>query len=1819
MRIMRRLTAALLMMTLLIQVFPLKALADTGDPITQTELEQALKIAGLRVATAEGQAAQDLSVSNGVPGASSDELVRIEPEESGYHNGMNPDETWDAQMFLDWLDELIKTDAYYVNHSFSQINTILDDLEKQEPVTYGRLTGNAKYAEYQENCRTYAMTSEAISEQANLFRNRLQEYTAVIQQNTETLLNCKDTLFDFEISRLSEQIREATEQLDLLAEDILAFYIAQVLMLIYGKLELDGSADPEFSAWMKEVLATVDEPEIRTGSLSDAPVGVTASNNTRLTRMAAANNTRVLAGDSSKDFTIMVLDQTEFAITIQGKDNQPLVGVEVTLTDLNGSNSKTVYTKDPKFGIATFNTKDFVCDSDQEMELALTVDGTALGYRKFYIPWMIMRQGGHRTETLKLLSDPDEGETAVKPYVYSCTFNDMDIVRSDKVITISELNDNTFDFAITVENPSKLSYTPPVLHYWTYSSKSLTDSVKEITAKPTSTEKISATRTKYIYSGKWKQTLSPDVSKKQWPYFVFPDTGEKVTTKACPQRSKIDQPSTADTGMNSPLRKVFGQGFSLSVKIPKIGGNLGIELPFEKYLPKVAVDPFGYLIVNYGTSLTDPKKTEWKNAEQERYDKGMKQYQHESYFAGQKQKLGTAQKYYKYMGDANQKMMTAKVNLGWYLMLSGKWEKDDPDDHTTYWNASGTAGLTFLFSFDLTKPFTIGPVPLYANVNFSASVGFGTGLQVKVLMNKDHSFRDFQFDFGGLTVEIRLALTVSLGIGIKGIASAWVSASGALNIVIQFMLRQPIHVAVFAEFNVAVGFQLFFISYSRTLWTSPKLEIYNSDKKGFGDVFRLLMAYAEADEASGQEPDTVQLEPERYSQLAPKARAAVAYRNLASAGIKTVEHKGKTYAFFIENGFMADNVKKAWRLNLCDLEHAATFYDPLFKDWEESSFKAQGLSVDDYEDYDFDIYSDGEQIHIILTCASRFDEEGNPLPGTLDNGKPNIVFVYMTMTDVELPDFSIQKCLVYPWKPTWQNGISPVCTLPHIESCIVRNGEREIYGTLKGQNQNVEESQYNLFYILPEEETIEMYGDCTVGGNYGNDYIRANLRSAMRNGDVNLKSPDPSSFPSLSFVALDTPREGESGDSYLILYDYYMSTFGVTEIYDDRPDTVYTPVDTKRRPVVLAQGDIDSFEMIQSLTNDSKSYTQTIFYTQKETVGERTENRLKGIYLAPRKWDGLRGVEYEATYVDYDLSIPASDFRAVTIGVSQYLYWLETAPREKETDPDTYRITGVYYDAATGALSDRIVMAEFSIPQNFTWVWDNRKWNFVPVNVMLTGNGTGYVEARPKVTDEGYTKYTPLNLYSFPLTLKTVADIRGISLMENVVTQGEFAAADLTIMNSGNMGIGSFEMEVILMENGVEKETVETLYANLLYPADSKIVMKDGSVAAQGEAAIFRYKDLAYSVRQSEWIIRQKNKNYKINHGTLAAVTDGSDKSNRIVNNVLAPGALGGFNGNIKIPNNWHGRYELRVKVKSISAYSNYIHASRVAQEYPALFAHDLSAPMMLASAGGSGVAGMSRYTQLSKLGVQRLDYALDEEKGKMVLKKESMPAMIMASAAGVPSMDPEQRNILAAGIAGDETASDEDILLYATEVEAPKPVNFTLNVHDIDVSHRVYDNYHGEEMLEITIHNYYNNNQAIRLYCMVYDDDSEIGRNYNLPHDQETISAGKTQTITVPLSSMVDADKHEKIRVVIKGIGINDETATFNNEFTVYLGGKAEEPEPTAAPTVVPKTGDSGQPVLWIALILLGTVCLLITGGLFAIRKKKGRNGGADGSPDRP
>ena len=80
---------------------------------------------------------------------------------------------------------------------------------------------------------------------------------------------------------------------------------------------------------------------------------------------------------------------------------------------------------------------------------------------------------------------------------------------------------------------------------------------------------------------------------------------------------------------------------------------------------------------------------------------------------------------------------------------------------------------------------------------------------------------------------------------------------------------------------------------------------------------------------------------------------------------------------------------------------------------------------------------------------------------------------------------------------------------------------------------------------------------------------------------------------------------------------------------------------------------------------------------------------------------------------------------------------------------------------------------------------------------------------------------------------------------------------------------------------------------------------------------------------------------------------------------------------------------------------------------------------------------------------------------------------------------------------------------------------------------------------------------------------------------------------------------KHEKLRVVIRGIGLAKETANLNNEFEVFLGGSAS-PEPTPTPDPLPLTGDSGSPMLWLGLILLGLISLLLAGAVYAGRRKK-------------
>ena len=115
-----------------------------------------------------------------------------------HNEGMKPDETWDAQMLMDWLDDKLTKDIYNVTNVYTRAETILDKLKEDDPAAYARFTEGAKNAEYVETCHKWALDAEQVEEQARFYRKRVNEYTVVIEQNTETLSNGSAELFDYE-------------------------------------------------------------------------------------------------------------------------------------------------------------------------------------------------------------------------------------------------------------------------------------------------------------------------------------------------------------------------------------------------------------------------------------------------------------------------------------------------------------------------------------------------------------------------------------------------------------------------------------------------------------------------------------------------------------------------------------------------------------------------------------------------------------------------------------------------------------------------------------------------------------------------------------------------------------------------------------------------------------------------------------------------------------------------------------------------------------------------------------------------------------------------------------------------------------------------------------------------------------------------------------------------------------------------------------------------------------------------------------------------------------------------------------------------------------------------------------------------------------------------------------------------------------------------------------------------------------------------------------------------------------------------------------
>jgi len=190
-------------------------------------------------------------------------------------------------------------------------------------------------------------------------------------------------------------------------------------------------------------------------------------------------------------------------------------------------------------------------------------------------------------------------------------------------------------------------------------------------------------------------------------------------------------------------------------------------------------------------------------------------------------------------------------------------------------------------------------------------------------------------------------------------------------------------------------------------------------------------------------------------------------------------------------------------------------------------------------------------------------------------------------------------------------------------------------------------------------------------------------------------------------------------------------------------------------------------------------------------------------------------------------------------------------------------------------------------------------------------------------------------------------------------------------------------------------------------------------------------------------------------------------------------------------------------------------------------------------------VDGVSvRVRDATKPDMPLLQYLLDEGSNQLVLQRPTSTNGITANA------------IASVLIANATTASSFDL---------------ELTVHDLSATHRVYKGWDGQKWLDIIMHNYAAFGDNPKLTCVVYVDGAGEPYYVNLPYYDQSIANRTTQTISMPLSALVDdPSAHSRARVEVKVVGRED-CALVNNEFTVYLGGNkalrfVTEPEDVTA-----------------------------------------------------
>ncbi len=1497
-----------------------------------------------------------------------------------------------------------------------------------------------------------------------------------------------------------------------------------------------GGEDGSIARWLSSLFTAQSEPVI-----NSAPVVAVSGASSRLSRLSSAVGIR--SNDADATVTVISKDQVCLSfVTGVNQTRQNIPGVSVRYRDATKPDdplSEPVHSGPDGLVILPANL--FVADKYDEVHIYVEVDPREQGYRNYIIEDLEIGLGQTFMDTLVPMEDAaTDGSVsnADEPYMISASFNGKDIMHSEYEMIYSPANNRSFTVKAVFAVPDG-AQLPDLVMTW-YENEGGFKSLKQYWMEPTWKSVTPEGYLEYTFTARWKQRFSPNASEDQRPAFSFGrDGAKKYPTKLVALRSATSVPLNEGTGPEGGVyASVLDKGFGMSFNIPIVDASVSLNLPITKYLPHLSIDPAGMVVMWIGMPILEKELEDsalnWESKDMKQFKQAQEWVEQKSWLADYKAQYALASDYYKSM--PTKFMGSSSIDVGIFAVATGRWELDNENEDVKSTNIRVALGFgaTLSYEYSWTMHYQIGPVPAY--ICFTLGVCAGVSLQMSIdFCWVNGHFQNWKiYALDEITYSISFYFAAQAGIGIKGFVEIWVRFVASFDIMIHMVLLglDKCYFDVSVGIEMSAGATLFFFSVRKS-WTLLQTTLYSSSPADNS----LLEHYMNAEKNDEKVVEAAHLDPQSYPELRSELDIIIAGRN-QKPSMKVVRVDNRDYPFFLS--LVADkNGKEHWRVCWIDYNKDEVF------DSTQAAIEAFQPNLNGYDEYAFDVYEVDGLIFLTVACAVKFDENGLPLPNKDIDGrynKCNQIFYLLILKPDKKGSLTARLDQAYYASSTrtedhffvvaepvalieqhygaqteieryyYESIDKPEITWAKVEWQNKRVSRLEVFGTFDRVTYSEDAPAYGITsFQMKTDVPVKCYTDEFVQSGMGKKYDRTIVRGAVRLSDdaPGIQERQMDLHHSPGFVALSKPRNGV-GDSAIEVFDFEMNA---VRGYQDR------------QSVVLAQGDIQHFELVQfPLDEEGKLYNRMIFYTERETNDDGAQqSRLYGLYLEPVVRDG-RELTFIATQYAYDLVIPDGKFKVAYMGGAPYIYWVSALPKQENEKDNIWRVWTVAYDPATNAMTDASVFAEFPVPEYRSSI-RRKSYHYSGIDIadtsifelMLMGTGDSYFSVVVNEVPEEYKEDapSPVMLCKFSELLKPVADLKTAITQTPAVSAGSFEDISLGIMNEGNLGIATIDVamyEVSESASGGEQETlIETVHVNGLDPEKSKITMQGGKVEMTGAKVAHRAEDFDYTARQRDWVLSQERKAYKVlvrpNSIVLDSVEPLDSETRYVKTDVLMPGSIGVYNTSFKIPDAWQGKKALRFKVKALSVVSNQMGAMRNAVDgaEPAL-----------------------------------LTYVLDEETDKLVLQQPD------GAAANAPR---------SGAIANETPASTLDLELF---------------VHDLSVGHRVYTGWDGEKWLDIMLHNYAAFDDDLKLACAVYLDGASDPYYISLPYFDEALVSRATQTISMPLSALVDdPGAHNRARVEITAIG-EEECALINNEFTVYLGGSGElrfvsEPEDTA------------------------------------------------------